>query len=587
MDTKELLEENEAIMLADHDQANDDNFNGQASSIRLFDKLTLEDLTNLKERFKSTKSGCLSKKDLQNIFSEICPNLFDEEEFHCFYLKLNFKQTGKADWDEFLTYLMMEFEEKAKTTTKVPELVELPIVTPVKFIKSFHRHPIIRMTYCPTLDTDRKFNYQNGRYLTCSKDGFINYWNLDMVNEKTCYAKLPQSKMAANARVLDMVCMPDVNVVGVCSILRDLRFYDTAARKFELRVLVTDITWPITCLNYAFSQNIDEDSKLIMGDTAGSVFIMVFNSRERGPFTQKPGIDVTSMKFEAIVKDFQMLQFVHIHSDSVCQVQLNATNTFFSCATTPEASLLLCDVTRVRKPYVFNVPGLGVSCFAYDEDTHLLVTGGGDGLLRLWNPYVPQKNSGTCKKHDAKVCAITIQNDHHLIYSISKDRCLKVWDSRTKRCIRILTVSKDSTIIAWEPFIGRCLFTINHAHTRMELGESKDLPITTAEFDPSKVLLITGSNDGSMKVRVVDIHWISNRILVMTWRHILEFVYPEGTIVGKTWETKHTDDLTACAVCHPHAFVTATFNAQLIFWRLETGQSLKGFVVVDPEKGEK
>ncbi|XP_039276213.1 WD repeat-containing protein on Y chromosome-like [Nilaparvata lugens] len=167
----------------------------------------------------------------------------------------------------------------------------------------------------------------------------------------------------------------------------------------------------------------------------------------------------------------------------------------------------------------------------------------------------------------------------------------------------ILTVSKDSTIIAWEPFIGRCLFTINHAHTKMELGESKDLPITAAEFDPSKVLLITGSNDGSMKVwnfnekkcvrnmttgddsRVVDIHWISNRVLVMTWHHITEFVYPEGTIVGKTWEAKHTDDLTACAVC-PHAFVTGTFNGELIFWRLETGQSLKGFIIVDPEKSK-
>lgn len=59
----------------------------------------------------------------------------------------------RVDWDEFISYLMLEFQEKDNLTdTVAKQKVELPISTPVKIVKSKHRHRIVRITFCPAVD---------------------------------------------------------------------------------------------------------------------------------------------------------------------------------------------------------------------------------------------------------------------------------------------------------------------------------------------------------------------------------------------------------------------------------------------------
>ena len=41
--------------------------------------------------------------------------------------------------------------------------------------------------------------------------------------------------------ITDMIVMPDIQIVCTSSIERDLRFYDTVANTFELRVMVRKI----------------------------------------------------------------------------------------------------------------------------------------------------------------------------------------------------------------------------------------------------------------------------------------------------------------------------------------------------------
>lgn len=97
--------------------------------------------------------------------------------------------------------------------------------------------------------------------MTASKDGFINYWSLDLVYERSVqsvtrrYFRSPKpsynfsstdslfSTFIAYRRVrpttiTDFIAMPDVQIVCTSSTERDLRFYDTVAKKFDLRVMV-------------------------------------------------------------------------------------------------------------------------------------------------------------------------------------------------------------------------------------------------------------------------------------------------------------------------------------------------------------
>lgn len=89
-------------------------------------------------------------------------------------------------------------------------------------LRSNHRHPINRIIFCPTVKPDRTANFTDGSYMTCSKDGCINYWSLDFQHERTVQSSCPELKVQ-QTWVTDMVAMPDVSVVCTSSTERDLR----------------------------------------------------------------------------------------------------------------------------------------------------------------------------------------------------------------------------------------------------------------------------------------------------------------------------------------------------------------------------
>lgn len=69
----------------------------------------------------------------------------------------------------------------------------------------------------------------------------------------------------------------------------------------------------------------------------------------------------------------------------------------------------------------------------------------------------------------------------------------------------------------------------------------------------------------------------------MGWnRHVIEFEDPGGSGGsggsgaveggGKAWETRHSDDVLTAAARPPLTLATASYNSELILWKLETGQ---------------
>ncbi|CAD6227182.1 GSCOCG00005990001-RA-CDS, partial [Cotesia congregata] len=174
----------------------------------------------------------------------------------------------------------------------------------------------------------------------------------------------------------------------------------------------------------------------------------------------------------------------------------------------------------------------------------LLLTGGPDSLIRAWNPFVADRASAIFQGHQSPICAIIIHNSAEKAYTLSKDKCIKIWDIETQICIQTYnqlpsevseytslssvynpvthqliiasmmiavvvcekTIDKDksdgenSYIIMWDPWRGRCIYVIRNAHTEMYLGKLRAIPISAATFDPCNQLLATGAKDGSIKV---------------------------------------------------------------------------------------
>jgi len=83
----------------------------------------------------------------------------------------------------------------------------------------------------------------------------------------------------------------------------------------------------------------------------------------------------------------------------------------------------------------------------------------------------------------------------------------------------------DSCIIVWDPWLGRRLRLISHAHSIIRYGQDFDIEITAACFDQSEHYLVTGARDGSLKIwnfntgicirkTLIDYQWYGDKNIV-------------------------------------------------------------------------
>lgn len=105
--------------------------------------------------------------------------------------------------------------------------------------------------------------------------------------------------IVAKTWILELICMPDVNIICTSSIESDLRFYDIAGNNFLLKIIITDLPSSISAMSYWFGKTTEIDSKIILGDLKGSLALIEFNSEMRGPFRSTTGVSVGRTTWKA------------------------------------------------------------------------------------------------------------------------------------------------------------------------------------------------------------------------------------------------------------------------------------------------
>ncbi|KAK2585795.1 hypothetical protein KPH14_010400 [Odynerus spinipes] len=651
---------------------NDDNISIEKEFEQYFNRKSIgeqcteESLMRLHKQFLGTKNQQMNMSQLQEAFRSILNIKLSFSDFNILFQKINLNKDGFISWNEFISYLITEFRKTDISLQR--QMLELPITGSPKTLRTRHRTAVCRIAFYPELLPDRSSSFRRGCYLTASRDGVINYWSLDFEYERSVQSTNPYLKIQPTA-ITDMIVMPDVQIICTSSTERDLRFYDVVAKKFDLRVMISSLDYVVVCMSYYFSSNIKENSYIVLGDTNGSVIIMTFCPIEKGPFKQQSEYNTIFMRYEAVIRDelagLKVIEIKRIHTNWVNQVAYyGSLRAFMSSSRCSECSLLFSDPTGIRIQYKFSI-AMGISCFNFCEESQMLVTGGPDCIIRVWNPFVPKRASNIFQGHHATICAIILQNAGQRIYSLSKDRCIKVWDVPAHTCIQtynglqnalsenlklsiiynklthkmiiasmiiaivvceqvinqetsdgithtkpvscilynhlyklIVSTGLDSCIIVWDPWVGRRLYLITNAHSILLYGQYINVEITAATFDDSQQLLITGARNGSLKIwnfntgtclrkmaiedqcEITSVTWVENRILCTGWnRRVTEFAISELHTYKKSWELRHTDDILFSAVQYPQVLATASYNGEIILWRLETGQPYRRYQV--------
>ncbi|KYN02701.1 WD repeat-containing protein on Y chromosome, partial [Cyphomyrmex costatus] len=527
------------------------------------EQCTEQSLTRLHNAFLATQNGEMDSSQLYNVFRDILEIKMSQDKFQVFFNKINTGLNDKVTWDEFISYLLIEFRDT--DTSLRSQMLETPLMDLPKLLRTRHRTPVCRITFCPEV------------LLVCGQ----------------------RQKHKFPPRLLS-------NLRTYCAIEESLVFLINCS-------LISSLENAVVCMHYYFSKNMYENSYIVLGDTSGSVTIMAFNPIDRGPFKQYTASDLAIFRYDNVIKGelqgFDVIEFKNIHTNWTSQVAYyGSLRAFVSSSQCSDCSLCVFDASGTRTQYKFQVL-MGISCFTLCDESHILVTGGPDCVVRIWNPFVPGKANAVLSGHRSTICALVVTNAGNRIYSLSKDRCVKTYNKLPRELSEytpmtvIVSTGLDSCIVIWDPWYGRRLRLISHAHSIIQYGQYVDIEITAACFDNSEHFLVTGARNGSVKIwnyntgvcirdmmvdhqcEITNVAWYENRILCCGWnKYVTELSIFKSDMCKKYWTTSHTDDILCSTAKFPQLLATGSYNEELILWNLETGQPFRKYQVTDVSK---
>lgn len=203
--------------------------------------------------------------------------------------------------------------------------------------------------------------------------------------------------------------------------------------------MFTSLEDAVTALSYHYSQDIEEESFLLAGDAGGSIRIIYFSSIGRGPFKSKPGLPLLSVRYEKVLRGlvpgFRVAEFKYVHTDSIRQIEYyKLIHSVVSVAGCSAVSMSVKDIGG-KTSYAYKVPK-GFHCFTVSNAQLLIATGGPDCVVRVWNPYMPDRPIASFIGHHAGILGIILQSKGKKLCSISKDKCVKIWNISTQVVIK-------------------------------------------------------------------------------------------------------------------------------------------------------
>ncbi len=228
---------------------------------------------------------------------------------------------------------------------------------------------------------------------------------------------------------------------------------------------------------------------------------------------------------------------------------------------------ILCDINFHSSNLVessFIKPFSLVLSLALSPDDKLLITGGADGEISLWE-VDSGKQISSFRAHNGWITSVAFNPNGNMIASCSDSSVVKLWDLKTRKCLKILrghtdkarqisfnlsgtilaSCSDDQTIKIWDVSTGQCINTLQ-VHT----GK-----VWRVVIAPSGKILASGGSDYFVKI------WDINT------RNCL-----------KTLQ-EHNDNIVSIAFSHDSKILASGSKDKTIkLWDINTGKCIKTLI---------
>ncbi|KAL4229841.1 hypothetical protein ACF0H5_010233 [Mactra antiquata] len=527
---------------------------GQVLKSKIEERINIDTLEELKKTFAkadTNKSGQLELNEFKALLkSKLAVSGNREAQIDSLFMKIDWASEGAITWDEFCTYMQLEYAEKEDSYKRAKDV---DFYLPAKITNIPHRDPILRIT--DTVD---------GTFVACSQDGMVSFWSPGIELKRTRHVvNTEQSSRAKPKWVTDFVIMPQYNKFIVGTGDREIQFFELSS--FEPYCQISGLETVPLKLDYCDTGR--DECLILFGDSQGAINILVITSageclRTWKKMPKNDGFIASVSLNDAVGPNVNFIRW-SVHGDWVQQLKYyHEIGQVISCSNHANTALVIgCTIgsTHVEQQLkelkdqsaastdqkinkdnmntnqdkkqtnkytyglmkqrldtdqsVFKVYK-GVKCFDFSKDKNIIVTGGMDRIVRLWNPYVSGKPTAMLRGHSAPIFFLFIAEEENRIFSISTDKCIKVWDIQDHTCL--LTIRPKShkirgdlqavhysnisktVAIATDQMAALNLRLKPQPHADIVISHKE--PVTSCMYNPSFKQVITCSESSVIKI---------------------------------------------------------------------------------------
>ncbi|XP_022264617.1 EF-hand calcium-binding domain-containing protein 8 isoform X11 [Canis lupus baileyi] len=486
-------------------------------------------------------TGALDMKTFIKAIKKILSNASDEM-LEALFLKVDTDCNGSITWQEYVDYVMRELQRRERMRTSQ---YRLHFHLPMRIIPLNHGCEIVKVQFLT-----QRFK-KMGHLLTVTKDGILQIWSesFSLLNS----FRLNQIHQPYNQQmwVTDMVCLHNMNLIAIASTDQKIEFFDITNHNCARAFTFIDLDSCVLTMDYWSDYH---RGVFCYGDTKGNVIVFTSDNVTHGLFN--PRILPRTSKWDHWTKVstrkllneksplYRSYWLKALHPNWCQQVKfIPQLNTVASCSAIEKSSLVLIALpSKAPESPKFSVLNLrkGILCFDYCPDKNLVVTGGYDPLIRLWNPFFSKKPVWMMKGHQTSVTHILVNSKNSsILLSISKDKNIRVWDMQDYICL--------------QSFSGK-LFALGNC------------PITSVYFHKNEDSLICSTfSIGILK----------------------GYLETEGP--GKPRERTTTYSTPLCAVLYSKIFkqvVSGCLSSLVSVWEIKTGKRMMEFSVTGDQQVE-
>ncbi|XP_076809582.1 cilia- and flagella-associated protein 337-like isoform X1 [Clavelina lepadiformis] len=384
--------------------------------------------------------GMMNLQEFKDTISEMLGTARYNDKMEMLFHKMDTACDGYVDWNEFCTYMLLQMRE-------IEHLQKMKLIP-------FASAAIIKQIFHNKQETTTKSLVVENptRLLTVSKIGGIGVWDLDLRLLKTYNLSVDvaeDQQQATRKRfhtwVTDAVYMRNTQNVALTTSNREIYFYDISTSVYTIEFCLYAMPDVPMCAHYWYNKKArNGHSMLCYGDDTGAAHVLHFHSPQsrlfQKPFSPKQGMQ--RIYFNELKEHRKYVTYEHlgnIHDDVVRRIMyVPQSDVIISSSMSPTTSVVLMDMKRKKKPYIFKV-NKGVECFDYSKSLNILVTGSLDHLVRVWNPYVVARPIVILQGHSTGICDVVINEAYSQIVTYSKNVVIKVWDFKEHSCIQTIS----------------------------------------------------------------------------------------------------------------------------------------------------